>query len=63
MEVVTVLLLYLVGTSNSLLLHPVPPRKYHFSYKHSLEDIAILSCTRAAILSIAYALGTRSGHR
>lgn len=63
MEVVLVLVLYLVGTSNSILLHPVAPYKYHFSYKRSLEDIAILSCTRAAILSIAYGLGTRAGHR
>mmetsp|Transcript_18106 Transcript_18106/g.38963 ORF Transcript_18106/g.38963 Transcript_18106/m.38963 type:complete len:770 (+) Transcript_18106:366-2675(+) len=62
MEVVAVLLIYFLGTSRSLVIHE-EPKQYHFSYTHSLEDIVGLSCTRSALLSIAYAAGVRHSHR
>lgn len=61
-EVVSVLLIYFLGTSRSLLIHQVP-RHYRFSYTHSVEDIVGLSCTRAAILSLSYAVGHHLVHR
>ncbi len=62
MEVLTVLLIYFLATSRSLVIHQVP-RHYRFSFTHSLEDIVGICCTRAAILSLAYAIGQRSMHR
>ena len=65
LEVTSVLLLYCLGTSRSPLLHGITTitRHYHFSYRHSIEDVVGLSCTRASILSVAYGLGAQSGHR
>ncbi|GLI60602.1 hypothetical protein VaNZ11_002775 [Volvox africanus] len=57
-EVITVLLIYFLATSRSLVIH-----HHHFSFSRSLEDVVGLSCTRAAILSLAYAVGQRSVHR
>ncbi len=42
---------------------PPPRHGYHFSYWHSMEDVVGLSCTRAALLSAAYALGMHHMHR
>ena len=61
LEVVTVLLIYFLGTSRAAV--DDAPAKYHFSYVHSLEDIIGLSCTRSAILSLAYAVGMKHLHR
>ncbi|PNH07831.1 hypothetical protein TSOC_005683, partial [Tetrabaena socialis] len=57
-EVLAVLLIYFLATSRSLVIH-----HHHFSFTRSLEDIVGLSCARAGILSIAYAIGQRSVHR
>eukprot|EP00798_Chlamydomonas_sp_ICE-L_P000009 gene9-12818_t len=60
LEVSIVLLLYWLGNS-----HNLAPRllTHRFSYVHSLEDIVGLSCTRSAILSLAYAFGGQFMHR
>ncbi|KAG2448528.1 hypothetical protein HYH02_006419 [Chlamydomonas schloesseri] len=57
-EVLTVLLIYFLATSRSLVLH-----QRHFSFTRSLEDVVGISCTRAAILSLSYAIGQRFVHR
>ncbi|EFJ45044.1 hypothetical protein VOLCADRAFT_118552, partial [Volvox carteri f. nagariensis] len=57
-EVLIVLLIYFMATSRSLVIH-----HHRFSFTRSLEDIVGLSCTRAAVLSLAYAVGQRSVHR
>ncbi|GLC59570.1 hypothetical protein PLESTB_001501500 [Pleodorina starrii] len=58
LEILTVLLIYFLATSRSLVIH-----HHHFSFTRSLEDVVGLSCTRAAILSLAYAVGQRAVHR
>ncbi len=63
-EVVAVLCIYCLGTSKSLLLHPPPEgHHYHFSYRHSLEDVVAISIARALVLSFTYAMGMRYMHR
>ena len=61
-EVVTVLAVYFLGTSRSLIIHQ-PPAKYHFSYMHSLEDVVGLAAVRSGLLSSAYAAGMHLMHR
>ncbi|GFR39649.1 hypothetical protein Agub_g115 [Astrephomene gubernaculifera] len=58
MEVLAVLLIYFLATSRSLVIH-----HHRFSFTRSLEDVVGITCTRAAILSLAYAIGQRSVHR
>ena len=57
-EVSAVLLIYFLATSRSLVLH-----QRHFSFTRSLEDVVGICCTRAAILSLSYAIGQRYVHR
>jgi hypothetical protein len=58
LEVFAVLAIYFT-TSQALLVHGVR----RFSYKHSIDDVVGLCCTRAAILTFAYGMGSRSAHR
>jgi hypothetical protein len=53
MEFVPVLLIYFLCTIKPLIIHQ-NPQQYHFSFSHSLEDVIVLSITRAVILSGAY---------
>ncbi|KAG2496113.1 hypothetical protein HYH03_005716 [Edaphochlamys debaryana] len=57
-EVTSVVLIYCLATNRSTVLH-----KHHFSFTRSLEDIVGITCTRAGILSLAYAIGQRLLHR
>ncbi|MEW5319945.1 MAG: hypothetical protein WDW38_011055 [Sanguina aurantia] len=61
-EVLTVLLVFFLAIARTAVSRQ-PPAPYHFLYKHSVVDIVGLACTRAALLSIAYAVGLRMGHR
>jgi len=64
LEVVAVLCIYCLGTSRSLVLHPLThSHHYHFSYRHSLEDIVGISIARTILLSVTYAVGMRYMHR
>lgn len=61
-EVLSVLLVFFLAVARTSVSRQ-PPAPYHFLYKHSVVDIVGLACTRAALLSIAYAVGLRMGHR
>ncbi len=57
-----ILLIYFLGTSRSLAVRD-GVRVYHYSWFHSMEDVVGLTCGRAGVLSVAYALGMRQMHR
>jgi hypothetical protein len=56
-EVVAVLLIYFLCTSKSLVVHEAAS-KFHYSFRHSLEDVMALSVLRAGVLSAMYAACT-----
>jgi hypothetical protein len=63
LEVLIMILLYALTLPSSMsLVHK--HRKYHFSYRTSLEDVVGFSLARALLLSFAYAWGAkRHQHR
>jgi hypothetical protein len=61
LEVLTVLLIYFLCTSRSLVIHESVAH-YHFSYWHSLEDLVGLACGRAVLLAVVYAAGMQHMH-
>ena len=61
-ELVSVLLIYFLGTSKSLIIHE-STSNYHFYWRCSLEDILGLAIARSLILSVTYAWGVHSVQR